>query len=192
MFFMVFLGVPLGALLFWAFYSVRFGSFHQHALLIIRQAELEATQKKAGHSLELQQIQQHIQHDQFRLKSEEQRLKSQEQQLHREIDRHKKDQAKFASLQKIVDEKGKALDEERRAVAKTLEHVANLSLDEARRILFEKAREAFQGDVEREKISLQRCFEHECKARAQNLLLSAIERKSQELTKESFLTEITL
>jgi ribonuclease Y len=186
----------LGALLFWLFFTVRHGSFRQHALLIVRQAEREAEQKKADLALELQTIKnqhdQQIQHDLFHLESQENQLKSQFQKLSREVERVKKDQARLFSLQKEVEEKERCVNEAHLKTITTLEQVGQLSYDEARSAIIQKAEENSRFEIERQKDNWQRCFESDCQSQALNLILSAIERKKHVVTKDTNVTELPL
>lgn len=186
----------VGALIFWLMYTLRLGSFRQHALLIIHQAEHEAEQKKAGLTLELQKIRNaheaQIQQDRFRLETQEKELKSLLQQLAKDTALLKKEQTRLSSWEKEIESQEQQIKTKEQAATATLEQISHLSFEEARTLVLQKAHEACQAEIEQKKINWQRCFESECRFRATNLLFSAIERKTQGLTKDTFLTEILL
>ena len=190
------LGGAVGALLFWVFYMIRLGSFRQHALFIVRQAESKAEQEKAAFSLEQNVIQnqheQQMQEDRFRLQSQEQALKSQSQKLRDDADRCRKEQSRLLSLQKELQDQERALASARQQMIATLEQTARLSYDEARSAILQKAKDETRLEIERQTDNWQRCFASECHSRSVSLLLSALERKTQTLSKDTFLTEVPL
>jgi ribonuclease Y len=190
------LGIAVGAFFFWLFYTVRHGSFRQHALLIVRQAEREAEQKKASLALELHTIRnqhdQQLQQDHFRLEEQEIQLKKNCQQLSKDIERLKKDQSRLFNLQKEIDEKERDVKAAHLKTITTLEQTGRLSYDEARSALIQKAKEDSRLEIEEQKDNWQRCFENDCHSRAVNLMFSAMERKNQFVTKDASLTEILL
>lgn len=190
------LGGVAGSLLFFIIYTLRLGSFRQHALLIVRQAEVEADQKRSALALELTSLksQHDARHQQelSNLESQERHLKSQSQQLARDIDRFKKDQSQLGHRKKEIEEYERKVQEEHRQALEKLEQLSNISFDEARHLILQRAQEESQQELELNKAAWQRSFERECRSRSVSLLLSAVERKTQGLTKETFVTEIPL
>lgn len=182
-------GAFIGAAAVWAFYTLRIGSFRQHALMLIQQAEAEARHNALAIKLQTQQAQQQeeeqIQQEQQRLDSQKTQLKTQQHQLSQEFDKLKKEQAKLTAAQK-------ALEASQRSAIEVLERNSTLSVADARSTLLRQIKETLQTEVERERHNWQRTFEIECKNRAHTMLLSALERKTQGLTKETFITQIPL
>ena len=188
----IFFGITTGALLFWIFHTWRFGSFRQHALQILRQAEHEVSHQRSQFALELQASRQLLEQDRLRFESQEQILKAREQQLLRDTERLKTDQAKLAALTKGLDEREHLIEKSRNAIMSKLEELASWTREEARHELLLREKEDLRLGIEQRKKEWQHYFENECRSRAHTMLMSALERKSQELTKETFLTDIPL
>jgi ribonuclease Y len=179
----------IGAGVLWAIFAIRLGSFRQHALSLIQHAEAEARQKALSLQLQFQQRQQQeeekIRQELSRLNSREMQLKAQQNQLSSEADKIKKEQSKLATAQK-------ALEQSQKAAQDLLERNSGLNMADARSALLKQIKETLKTEVEQERQNWQRTFEIECKNRAHTMLLSALERKTQGLTKETFVTEIPL
>jgi ribonuclease Y len=189
---MVVLGIFIGASLFWTVFSIRLGRFRQYALQIIHQAEFDAQQRRTEVDSELQARRQQLVHEQYVLASRSQQLTTQEQQLTRERERLKADQIKHSSLQKTIEEKKKFIDALSVEATATLERTGQLSRAQAREMIRQQTKEEFDRTLAAEQASWHRLFEEECKARAHTMLMTALERKSQAVTKECFITEIPL
>ncbi len=186
----------VGALLLWVVNTARLGSFRQHALSILRQAEHETEQKKAVLALELKNLQcEHetkLKQELSKLETHAQRLKSQREQLSRDTERVKKDQSRLLATQREAEEYARKIKEEHGSAQRTLEQIAKMSSEEARSTILQKAKEDSLLELERSKALWLQRFERDCSARAASLLVSALERKAQTLTKETFLTPIPL
>jgi len=189
-------GASIGAVVFWLVYTTRLGSFRQHALSIVRQAEQEAEQKKAALELELKGLkathEHQLQQDRFRLETQERSLKNELHQLNKNIEQIKNEQTRIAALQKEIENKERETNAARQAALIALEQNARLSYEEARSAIIQKAKDESFREIEQQKDNWQRCFETECRERAESLLLCAVERKKQTITKERTLTEIPL
>ena len=179
----------VGAGALWAFFTIRLGSFRQHALSLIQQAEAEARQKALSIQLQTQQNQQQLEskihQEEIRLNAREAQLKAQQNQLSLDSDKLKKEQAKLATAQK-------ALEHSQKSAQELLERNSGLNTADARSMLLKQIQDTLKNEVEQKRHNWQQAFEIECKNRAHNILLSALERKTQGLTKESFVTEVPL
>ena len=175
----------LGAALFWAIYSIRLGSFRQHALSLIQQAEAKVREKSLSQQLERQKQDEALRKEASELEAKQAQLKSRIHQISQESEKLKKDQTRLAAAHKEVEE-------QKKAALEALERNSGLTMDQAREMLLQRLKETLQSEAEHERRNWRKTFEIECTHRAQALLLSALERKTQGLTKESFLTHIPL
>ena len=186
----------VGGVFFWAIYTIRLGAFRQHALLLIQRAEAEAREKGLSSQLQQQKRQQleeeKLQQERSRLEVREAHIQAQHQQLAQEVERFKKEQAKQVTAQKSLEEKRAAVEQSQKEALETLERNSGLTMNQAREILLQQIKETLKTEAEHERHNWRRTFEIECTNRAHTILLSALERKTQGLTKDSFLTEIPL
>ena len=122
-----------GIAFFWAVYSIRLGSFRQHALSLIRHAEAEAREKALSQQLEQQKSEEQLRHEASRLETQEEQLKSLRRQISLESEKLKKEQTRLAAAHKAVEEKKKEAEE-------ALERNSGLTMDEARETLLRQSR----------------------------------------------------
>lgn len=186
----------VGAFLFWLVYTWRLGSFRQHALQIVLQAEQEAKLKSATLDSEFQKAcqkkEQEIKDEQLNLEGLKRQYKTKLQQYTRDTEQLKKDQTRLIAWEQDLKNKEQTIDKLCNEAKIAVEKASHLSYEEARSTLLTKAKEEAHRDIERQKEEWQRAFESDCKERALCLLLGAIERKTQALTKEFFITDIPL
>lgn len=188
--------VSVGALVTGLVIKARLGSFRQHAMSIIKAGEIEANKQRAELALQLQILksdhEHSIQREQQELDSRERRLTTQTQQIASDSDRLKKELAKAANSAKDLEHQKAALDSAKQEALASLERISSMTLEESRTELLSLARAEAGLEFEKERSRQLRLFEVEAEHQATSLLLSAIERKTQALTKETFVTEISL
>lgn len=174
-------GVTCGLFIGWVIFKIRHGSMRQYSLLMLKQAEEQAS--AAGHTKTVDLMRQ----EQL-LSEEKQRLSLVEERLKKEAERHSCVHAE----EKALDARQKTIAEKEQKLCSTLERISALSLAEARAELLHKAESSARQEIERTLSKLSRSFEEEQESKAQKLLLTILERKTLGLTRDSFLEEIPL
>lgn len=178
-----------GWALCWGIQALRLGSFRQQALFLLHQAERQAEAKKT-HILstchnEMQSQAVQLQKDQAQLIQDKKEIQLERKKLKKDSEELKK---RIASIEK----KEKAVSETHAESLQTLETISHLTLHEATQEVWKRAEAEAQKTVEMRLASWQKIFEQECSHRASSLLFSALERKTQGFTKESFINEVSI
>jgi ribonucrease Y len=189
-----FIGLTIGGIFIWLFYHLRYTSVRQRVL------ELTNSLKEASqHTYEKQQAEidatlrrslDEIAKERSALLNKERHLKEKLQELSSEIERHKKETVKAESQKKELILKEHTLaqliaDEQRK-----LEEIGCLSMEGAKNAILAEAEKQTTKLIEDRTSTLHAMHEKESFRRANDILFSAIERKTQSLTKEIFLTQL--
>jgi len=171
---------------------VRFGSLHQKALLIFKQAEKEA--ERARHSVELQLQEQKsvLQNKEVQLTLEKQRQALFHKQLQQEQGRLKKDRFSLERDRQSLLEKSKAVEKIQKDLLSSLERISLLTKEEAKIELVTAIEKEAETELAQKKEELSKQAETTLSLEAQTILLSAVERLSQGSTKEQSITEVPL
>ena len=188
------IAVGMGWILCWGVHAIRLGSTHQQARAIILEAERRARiteeEKKADLQKKLHSHELKIQDELFSIKKERNELKSERKMLKEEEDKIKKEALSLAKSKVTFSENEALFAQKKIEAEKQLESIAMLTLAEAQKELWRQAEAKFQKVHEKRLAEWQLVFEQECQSRAFSILFSAIERKSQSITKETFLEEV--
>jgi ribonucrease Y len=194
--FSLFFTLLLGGALSWGYRAIRLGSFHQKALSIIQQAERVAhdiQEEKKAELLKLASLHEtKIREENTALEKEKQTLKQEKKAFKQEADGIKKEIVALERSKKAFAEKERSLFEAQDEAQKVLESISKLTFEEAKRELWRRVEAESSKEQEKKLVEWQAIFDHECQARASSLLFSALERKTQALTKDTFLTELLI
>jgi ribonucrease Y len=169
--------------------SLRLGTFRQQAMLLLHQAEKQAEEKKIKL---LEACAETIQTQKNQVREETSKLESDKEEQKLERKKLKSDLEDYRKRVSFLEKKEKEFSKAHVDSLKTLENIANLTLEEARAEVWQRA-EAESKKTLDEKIHFwQKIYEKECGSKAHSLLFSALERKTQSLTKDPFLVELSV
>jgi ribonuclease Y len=181
----ILLGLVFGWLLCWGYRAIRLGSFHQTAISIIQHAEREAQKIEHEKKTALSSQETKMREERASLEKEWRILKQERKDLQLE-------NLHLSRTKKALSEKENAAHTATKQAQKQLEAISKLSFEEAKRELWLRAEAEAKKDHEKRLLEWQAIYDKECQARASSLLFCALERKVQALTKETFVTEISI
>ena len=188
--------VLLGWILSWTFRAIRIGSFHQQAKSIILEAERTAREIQEAKKAEIRDLtlaqETLVKNESTSLEKERLDLKQEKKKLKQEEEDLRKETASLERSKKSLSEEELSLQKARAEAQKQLESIARLSFEEARKELWLQAEAGSKKAHEKRLLEWQEIYDRECQDRASSILFSALERKAQALTKETFLTELPL
>lgn len=174
-------GVTCGLSFAWIVFKIRHGSMRQYSLLLLKQAEEKAA--VAHHEKTVDLLRQ------------EQALADQKQQVSQLKDRLEKESQRLNTVhehERSLEIRHKALSEKEHTLERSLEQMSGLSMAETRKELLQRAEASIRPEIDRAILKLSRIIEAEQEIKAQNILLTILERKTLGFTKDSFLESVNL
>jgi ribonucrease Y len=185
----MFTGILIGASIVWLFHTIRYQSLRNRILACSSEQhkkEIDLLQKRS------QAFSAEITQKNTELLSREGLLQKHTSHLTQEQLLVKKGQTHLQILEKELAKKELHISELLHQAKKKLEDISCLSLEEAKNQLLERAQVESAREIQIIKRSLYHAHEKESSRQALEFLFAALERKTQSLTKEVFLTEMPI